>query len=925
MPELSVSSFDKNMETQKHADCLANETWHCFDEGAVLEQLVTGKKGLDPGEAADRLRIYGPNALPLKEPPTIWGIILQQLKNPLNYILIAAAIVSLAIGEWTDAVFIIAIIVLNTTLGAYQEYNAEKSAASLQNLLKIKARVRRGNNEYEIPSEELVPGDLVVLEPGNKVPADLRLLEANNLSVDESFLTGESIATGKNTGILPSHTGAGERKNMVFAGSTITAGRGLGVVVGTGLQTEVGRIAKNVNESESAKPPLVIRIEKFTKQIGILVVFISIGLAIILRLQGMDLAAIFFFVVALAVSLIPEGLPVALTVALSIAVSRMAKRNVIVRNLLAVESLGSCTVIASDKTGTLTVNQQTARQVYLPGGRRFRISGEGYNGEGEFTNWEGTKISDQERLNLERLSQLAILANEGDLKRENGEWVHYGDAMDVAFLAMGYKLGLIPAEVRSAGRLLGSIPYEPERKFSAAFYEQNGTTYVAAKGAVETILNFCNSMRNQDGVVELDREEIEKQAETMAAQGYRVLAVAGAEYPGFKQREVYEDKDLPRMVFHGLVGFLDPLRPEAIEAVKKCKEAGIKVIMITGDHPGTALAISRELGLVGEVEVAVTGQQLSAVGSPDSPAYMKLVSSTHVFARVSPIQKLEIVEALINQGEYVAVTGDGVNDAPALRRANIGVAMGSGTEVAKEISSMIVTDDNFASIVAGVEEGRFAYDNVRKVTYMLISTGAAEVTLVLASILFGLPLPLLAVQILWLNLATNGIQDIAMAFEAGEPGAMKRKPRRPNEKIFNSQMISQTLVAGLTIGLISFSCWYFLLEVRMMDEFHARNINLLLMVLMQNVHSFSCRSEYVSAFKIPFSRNYFLVFAVLAAQGIHILSMHLPFMQQILRLAPITLVEWVEVFILALPVLLVMEIYKKINARFLERNEGGNY
>ncbi len=910
------------METKKHADCLYNEDWHCFGEHAVMEQLVSGREGLDPTEAANRLKVYGPNALPLKEPPTIWNILFHQVKNPLNYILIAAAIVSLAIGEATDAMFIVMIIVLNTALGGYQEYNAEKSAASLQNLLKIKARVRRGNKEFEIPSEELVPGDIVLLETGNKVPADLRLLEANNLSSDESFLTGESIATDKNIGKLPSNTGVGERKNMAFAGSIITSGRGLGVVVGTGTQTEVGKIAENVNEAESAKPPLVIRIEKFTRQVGILVLFISIGLAVILRLQGLDLAAIFFFVVALAVSLIPEGLPVALTVALSIAVSRMAKRNVIVRKLLAVESLGSCTVIASDKTGTLTVNQQTARQVFLAGGQRFTISGEGYNGEGEFTGLEKTEISDRERVRLEKLAKLVILANEGSLTQENGAWTHYGDAMDVAFLAMSYKLGLIPGEVKSASRLVGSIPYESERKFSAAFYEKNGTTQIAAKGAVEVILDFCSDMQSPNGVVGLDREEIEKQAEEMAAQGYRVLAVAGAEYPGFEHKEVYGDEELPQMVFHGLVGFIDPLRPEALEAVNKCKEAGIKVIMITGDHPGTALAISRELGLVTQDEAVVTGQQLSKAGSPDSPAYMKLVCSTHVFARVSPAQKREIVGVLINQGEFVAVTGDGVNDAPALRRANIGVAMGSGTEVAKEISSMIVTDDNFASIVAGVEEGRFAYDNVRKVTYMLISTGAAEVTLVLASILFGLPLPLLAVQILWLNLVTNGIQDVAMAFEAGEPGAMKRKPRKPNEKIFNTQMISQTLVSGLTIGLISFGFWYFLLEVQLLDEFHARNINLLLMVLMQNVHSFSCRSEFVSAFKIPISRNYFLAFAILAAQGLHILSMHLPFMQEILRLAPITLSEWLKVFVLALPVLLVMEIYKKINGRLLEKANG---
>lgn len=901
------------MDIKQHAESLYKEDWHYFDENSIFEELISSRQGLASEEVAERLEVYGPNSLPVKEPPTIWNILLHQIKNPLIFILIAAALASVAIGERTDAVFIMIVIVLNSGLGAYQEYNAEKSAASLQNLLKIKARVRRDNKDIEIPSEELVPGDIVLLESGYKVPGDLRLLEINNLTSDESFLTGESIAATKIVERLPADTEVSDRRNMAFAGSSITSGRGLGIVVGTGMQTEVGKIAENVNESESAKPPLVVRMERFTKQVSIIVLFISVVLAIMLRLQGLDAAAIFFFVVALAVSAIPEGLPVALTVALSIAVSRMSKRNVIVRKLPAVESLGSCTVIASDKTGTLTVNQQTARQVSLPDGQKFGISGEGYNGEGEFTNLTKDEIANEAKTQLEEICELSILANEGSLIEESGKWTHYGDAMDVAFLAMGYKLGLVPAEVKSKTELVGMIPYESERKFSATFYEKDGVTQLAAKGALESILGFCKSMKYQDKVIKLDREKIEIQAEEMAAQGYRVLAVAGAEYPGFQKKAVYEDEDLPGMVFYGLVGFIDPLRPEAIESVNKCKVAGIKVIMITGDHPSTAQAIAKGLGIADEDESVVTGQQLSEAGSPDSPAYIELVSSTHVFARVSPTQKLEIVEALIDQGEFVAVTGDGVNDAPALRRANIGVAMGSGTDVAKEISSMIVTDDNFASIVSGVEEGRFAYDNVRKVIYLLISTGAAEVALFVTSIFAGLPLPLLAVQLLWLNLVTNGIQDVALAFEAGEPGAMKRKPRKPKERIFNPQMISQTLVAGLTMGMIAFGFWYFLVDVQMMNETHARNIVLLLMVLMQNVHVFNARSEFVSAFKVPLSRNYILVIGVLVAQAIHILSMHVPFMQQILRVEPITLFEWLEVFMLAIPLLIVMEVYKMIN------------
>ena len=910
------------MNEFEHIENLQNEEWHSMEEGEVLKELASSKEGLDAQEAAKRLVGYGLNALPLKKPPTIWMILLHQIKNPLIFILIAAAIASMAIGEMTDAFFILVVIALNSALGTYQEYNAEKSAASLQNLLKIKARVLREGKGIEIPSEELVPGDIVLLESGYKVPADLRLLDTNNLLSDESFLTGESIAAVKTAGILPLSTIVSERENIAYAGSNITSGRGTGVVVGTGINTEVGKIAENVNKSESAKPPLVMRMERFTKQVSILVVGISILLAIMLRVQGYDAISIFFFVVALAVSAIPEGLPVALTVALSVAVSRMSKRNVIVRRLPAVESLGSCTVIASDKTGTLTVNQQTARHIWLENGQLFNISGQGYNGEGEVTESTGKPLTDEMRKELLKISELAALANEGSLVHENGEWVYFGDAMDVAFLALSYKLGWSPEAVKKKNELIGMIPYESERKYSATFYNHEEATSVAVKGAVETVLDYCKlteSGREQSG---FRRENIEKQARTMADQGYRVLAVAGGTVPNFKNKESYEEEDLPDLVFHGLVGFMDPLRSEVIDSVNRCKKAGIKVIMITGDHPGTALAIARELGISDKHEHVVTGLMLSESGSPESSQFGELVSSTHVFARVSPSQKLEIVESLIQQGEFVAVTGDGVNDAPAMRRANIGVAMGSGTDVAKEISSMIVTDDNFASIVSGVEEGRFAYDNVRKVVYLLISTGAAEVVLFVASVIAGLPMPLLAVQLLWLNLVTNGIQDVALAFEGGEPGAMQRKPRNPKEKIFNPQMISQTIIAGLTMGVIAFVFWVYLVETQMMDETNARNIILLLMVLLQNVHAFNCRSELSSTFLVPLRRNYLLVFGVLLAQGLHILSMHIPFMQHILRVEPITYSEWLTALALAVPLLIVMELYKLIYKRLSRVDRG---
>ncbi|MFO7657600.1 MAG: HAD-IC family P-type ATPase, partial [Bacteroidales bacterium] len=822
---------------------------------------------------------------------------------------------SVAIGEAKDAIFIFLVIFINSGLGTYQEYNAEKSAAGLQSMIKIKARVKRDGKETELDSEVLVPGDIIMLESGLKVPADIRLLETSNLSVDESFLTGESIAAKKNRGTLRPDLAVSERTNMAFAGSTVMSGRGMGVVVTTGIHTQVGQIAKDVTESVSAKPPLVLRMEKFIKQISIFIIAISVILAVILRINGMDFASIFFFVVALAVSAIPEGLPVALTVALSIATKRMSKRNVIVRKLTAVESLGSCTVIASDKTGTLTVNEQTAKKIILPDGKSFSIDGEGYNGNGKvFDDAIPDKEIDYNYNSLVySINKTGVLANEGSLNSENGKWTYYGDAMDVALLGMSYKLGIGPDNILADYKLVDKISYESERKFSAVFFDKNGETHIAAKGAVETILGFCSAMAVGEKVKDIDKGHVMKQVEEMASKGYRLLAFAGGEFRDFKKKEYYEDTNITNLVFYGLVCFIDPLRPEAKESVLKCKKAGIKVIMITGDHPSTAKTIAQELEITTGNQEVVTGQMLAESGASDSPGFEKLVSSASVFARVSPTQKLEIVDTLIRKGEFVAVTGDGVNDAPALKRANIGVAMGSGTDVAKEIGSMIVIDDNFSSIVSGVEEGRFAYDNVRKVIYLLISTGAAEVIFFIVSILAGLPLPLLAVQLLWLNLVTNGIQDVALAFEGGEPGAMLRKPRKTNEKIFNPLMIKQTIVSGLAMGAVAFGLWFWLIRYQEMNEVHARNIVLLLMVFMQNFHAFNCRSETISVFRVPLKRNIILVFGVLIAQGIHILSMQIPFMQNILRVEPITPAEWFQVLVLAIPMILIMEIFKYLN------------
>lgn len=886
------------------------DDWHKVDFSDIYDELETGLDGLSQEEAEKRILDFGMNKLPESQRISLFKIILHQVLSPLIFILVAAAVASILIGEAKDAVFIFIVILLNSTLGTYQEYNAEKSASSLQNLMRIRARVRRDGRERMIDAEDLVPGDVVLLESGAKVPADLRLINVSTLEIDESFLTGESVASNKTTGVLQEDLVVADRSNMAYAGSTVLKGRGLGIVVNTGIYTQVGKISKNVAHSASAKPPLVQRMERFIKQISIFIIVLSVLLALLLRWQGMDASAIFFFVVALAVSAIPEGLPVALTVALSIATKRMAKRNVIVRKLTSVESLGSCTIIASDKTGTLTVNEQTAQLIILADGTRYDISGVGYNGEGDIRNSARDIVKFEEDNRLDVLCEIAALANEGKLKLREDIWKHLGDSMDVALLGMTYKYGYNPHEYRKKHEQLGAIPYESENKFSAAIYKNSDSIFLASKGAVETILDFCDQAMVDGSAQNIDKADILHQADELAKQGYRVLAFCRGNYDGTLDKADFSITDVPKSIFYGLVGFIDPLRTEAVESVKQCHRAGIQVLMITGDHPETAGTIARELGIADEETQVVTGAMLTESGDYKSSQYEQLIKSTTVFARVSPTQKLEIVDVLIRTGAFVAVTGDGVNDAPALKRANIGVAMGSGTDVAKEVGSMIVVDDNFSSIVAGIEEGRFAYDNVRKVIYLLISTGAAEIIFFLASIFMGLPLPLLAVQLLWLNLVTNGIQDVALAFEGGEPGAMQRPPRKTNERIFNGFMIKQTLVSAFTMGSIVFGYWYYLNTYTDMSETHARDLILLLMVFMQNFHAFNARSERNSAFKVPLSRNYILVFGVLAAQGIHVLSMHIPFMQNVLRVEPVTWLEWLSVLLLAIPMIVVMEIFK---------------
>jgi magnesium-transporting ATPase (P-type) len=888
---------------------VAESSWHALAADDVLQRLDSSTRGLAAEAVAARQAQYGRNELPTHRPPTLLAILLHQFLSPLIYILLAAAVVSVLLDDWVDAGFILVVVALNAGLGTFQEWRAERSASALQMMLKVQAHVRRAGRDRRLAADELVPGDIVLLESGNTVPADLRLLRVVHLTVDESFLTGESVPVEKQVEPVVSGVMVNDRTCMTFAGATVTSGRAEGVVVATGMRTEVGRIAATVTATRTTKPPLVTRMETFARQISVAVLAVCGVLAAIALAQGVAAEDVFFLVVALAVSAIPEGLPVAITVALSIATTRMARRSVVVRRLTAVEGLGSCTYIASDKTGTLTVNRQTVRRLVLPGGEWFEVSGEAYDGVGAVSAAEGRSPDVGESLRVDALVRVGVLCNEATLLHENGEWSHDGDAVDVALLALGYKRGLSPAVARADRVMHAEIPFESERRFAAAFFEHHGRHFVVVKGALETVLARCSTMRTAEGEVEIQQAHIEALGHNLSRDGYRVLAMA--EGVVSTASSAVTETDLPPLTLLGLVGFIDPARPEARTAIAQCQAAGITVAMVTGDHPLTAYSIARDLGMADDESQVIAGADLESLGAPESDAFGRAVSHCRVFARVSSMQKLQIVQTLRAQGHHVAVTGDGVNDAPALKAADISVAMGSGSDVTKDTASLIVTDDNFASIKAGVEEGRFAYDNVRKVTYLLISTGAAEITLFTLSLLAGLPLPLVAVQLLWLNLVTNGIQDVALAFEGGEPGAMRRRPRPPSEGIFNRLMIQQTVTAGLTMGVIVMINWVVLLELGF-TEVEARNRVLLLMVLLQNFHVFNARSEHVSAFKVPLSRNRILIVGVLLAQGIHLLAMHVPLMQHVLHVAPVSAWEWAVPFVMATTIIVAMEMFKWI-------------
>ena len=879
-----------------------NHNWSTLTVEEILHKLETSTDGLTEKEVANRQAKFGKNLLPKKKAVTLFQVIIRQFMNPLIYVLVGATIVSILLQEIADAVFILIVLLVNALIGTIQEWRAETSAKALQDLVKITAQIIRNGKSIKVEAEELVPGDLVLLESGNKVPADLRLIKTNAIRIEEAILTGESVAIEKHTeSLIETDLTLGDQVNMAFAGTIVTTGRATGVVVQTGKNTALGKIAETLKESGVTVAPLVKRMERFSKSISIIILLACLLLGIGGYLAGFELATLFFFIVAIAVSAIPEGLPISMTVALSTGTFRMSQRNVIIRKLTAVEGLGSCTMISTDKTGTLTVDQQTVKHVLLENGTLISVNGQGYNGIGEVTLPDGTEITYEGHPELQHFVETVVVCNEANLEKNANEWTHQGDAVDVALLALAYKSKTSPKEIHTTIEILKEIPFESARKYAAVYYKKDGETYIAIKGAAEVLLEATENTNHP----------IAKEADNLAEKGFRYIAVASG-----KVEKILPDDQLPKVNLLGFVALIDPPREEAKTAIDKCHKAGVAVSMITGDHPATAFSIANELHISTQKSEVITGKELANY-TMTSPEFDEIIKDKRVFARVSPEQKQAIVAAQQRLGHFVAVTGDGVNDAPALKTANIGVAMGYGTDVAKETASIIITDNNFASIEAGIEEGRFTYANIRKIIYLLISCGAAELLMISLALIVGTPLPFLPAQILWLNLVTNGIQDKVLAFEKGEQALMEVPPRDPKEGIFNRLMIQQTILAAITMAILTFGLWYHLIYNLNYSEESARNICLLLMVLLQNFHVFNARSETKSLFGIPLSNNKWLFVGIIGAQGIHILAMYIPFMQNLLALEPVSIEKWLYLFLTASIILVVMEGFKFLKTKLL--------
>jgi cation-transporting P-type ATPase F len=882
---------------------------------AVLILETDRDTGLSEAEAARRLSRIGPNALPRVDPASPLRRFARQFHHPLIYMLLAAAAVTALIGQAVDSSVIVAVVLINAFTGFVQEGRAEHALEALAAMVTPEATVIRDGDRRRVASQTIVPGDLVTLGAGDAVPADMRLIAVRDLHVDESALTGESLPAAKTEAVLASETAVADRSNMAFAATLVTRGEGTGVVVATGAEMQIGLIHRLVGAGPEIATPLTRKMASFSRVLMWVILALAGAAYLVGLAQGESPEDLLLASAALAVGAIPEGLPAALTITLAIGVGRMAKRSAVVRQLPAVETLGSTTVICSDKTGTLTENKMTVQEI-VAGGARYEVSGAGYEPNGAIT-LENDAVDVVGEQALHACLAAGALCNDASLTERDGGWDLVGDPTEAALLVSARRGHLDPDALIAREPRADAIPFEAERQYMATVHEHEGgghTVYV--KGAVERVLALCRDALGPDGeTTRLDDRGVEAEAERLGADGLRVLAFARAELPGPGPLEAAGLEG--SLTFLGLQGMLDPPRREAIAAVASCRTAGIEVKMITGDHVATATAIAHRIGLArpdgtGQGPGAITGAEIEHCSEAELD---ELVGDVGVFARVAPEQKLRLVEALRRRGEIVAMTGDGVNDAPALKQADIGVAMGAtGTEVARESADIILTDDNFASIEAAVEEGRRTFDNLTKFIVWTLPTNMAEGLLILVAIAFALTLPILPVQILWINMTTAGALGLMLAFERAESGIMERAPREPSRPLLTGELVARILLVSALLLGGSFGLFEWAQSTGMSDA-EARTVAVNLFVAGELFYLLNCRSLERSSFRIGFFSNRWVTIGILTTLALQALFTYLPAMNSLFHSAPIDVGAWVRILAVGLAIWFVVGLEKWVRSR----------
>ncbi|WP_395742473.1 cation-translocating P-type ATPase [Prosthecobacter sp.] len=883
--------------------------WHAADAGKVVAALQTDAgSGLSGSEASERLKQQGPNELPKDKHKPLWRVFASQFASPLIYILFVAAVISFAMGHASDAVVILVVVLINALIGTVQEGRAEHSMTALRELSALKVRVVRAGHEAQIEARELVPGDVLLLGAGDQVGADARLLEASSLAATEAALTGESLPVEKSTAPVPEDAGLGDRKNMIYSGTHLTAGRGRAVVVATGLQTEVGKIARLTASAKEPKTPLEARLKQFGNW---LVVASIILFALILGfglLRGIPFVTIFMVAISQMVSMVPEGLPVAMTIGLAVGMQRMARRRAIVRRLAAVETLGATSIICSDKTGTLTKNEMTVTRVLLPDGRQIEATGAGYSADGRL-HVRGKDLTAEEDAELRALLEAVALCNDANLLRPDDKetrWRPMGDPTEAALLTLALKGGVDPEPLRKEWPRQAEIPFDSAAKMMATQHDQAGKQRVVFKGAPERLLALCDPTT-------LDLDQVRQVSNELATQALRVLAVAEVNDEPLDEEAGFDDWG-GRLRFLGLIAQMDPPRQEVKEAVSECLAAGIRPVMVTGDHKATGLAIATELGIAKEGDIALDSAELAAMSEEDLRERLERIS---VFARVHPEQKLRIVEAFQAQKQVVAMTGDGVNDAPALAAADVGVAMGiTGTDVAKGAAKIVITDDNFATIVKAIEEGRLVYQNLKKVVLFLFATSIDEVIVLLLALLCGYPLPLAAVQILWINLVTEGVVTVNLILEGLEGDEMRRQPTPIDEPLITRPMLRRLLLMVTTSVAAIFG--FFLWRQASGAPFAlVQTETFTLVAVSQWFNVLNCRSATKSAISLDVLRNRWLVGGLLLGGALHLVVVYSAVMNRIFHTVPIPLADLLLLGVVGSSVLWVEEIRKWLGRRRL--------